>query len=324
MKEKFTLARMFRMKVNWSFLVPCIVLGILVITVGILKPATISLYFLGIKCDIAVSLVFVAAGQTIVLISEGLDLSVGGVMSISTCIMATVSQKSFVAAVLLCLLVGIVVGCINGLLVSKLKMQPMITTLSTWTVLGGCSLWILKTDGGYIPPALTNFLIHRVAGVPVTLFFIVAVLVGWYILKNTSFGYAIYAVGSNERAAFFNGIDITKTKIKIFSLSGLCAAMGGILYAGINATGSPTVGTSNIMMSVAAAVIGGTNLTGGRGGVTGTVVGVFILKLISDILVFAGITSYYTSLCQGLLLIICVAIGSVSTLLKNRRRLEYD
>ncbi|MDD5017492.1 MAG: ABC transporter permease [Eubacteriales bacterium] len=317
-------ARAGKLKINWSFAVPCIVLAMLIIAMGILKPATLSLYFLGIKCDISVSLVFVAAGQTLVLISEGIDLSVGGVMSIATCIMATMSEISLVGAILLCLVIGLAVGCINGLLISKLKMQPLITTLSTWTVLGGCALWILKTDGGYIPPAFTNFLIHRVGGIPVTLLFIIAVLIMWFFLKNTAFGYSVYAIGSNERAAYFNGIHITKTKIKIFCISGVCAALGGIMYAGINATGSPTVGESNIMMSIAAAVIGGTSLTGGRGGVTGTVVGVFILKLISDILVFAGITSYYTSLCQGLLLIICVAIGSVSTLLKNRRRLEYD
>lgn len=313
-----------KLKIQWNYVIPYLVLIVLVAVMGALKPATLSLYYVGIKCDLSLPLIFIAVGQTLVVISMGMDLSVGGIMSISTCILATVSQTSLVGAIALVLLLGIATGCLNGFLIWKFHLQPFIATLGTWTILDGGALWILKSDGGYIPPDFTSFLIARVGGVPVSLFFIVVIILLWLLLKNTPFGYSIYAIGSNERAAYFNGINVGKNKMMIYAISGLCAAMGGIIYAGINGTGSPTVGESNIMMSVAAAVIGGTSLAGGRGGVAGTIIGVFILKIISDILVFAGVTSYYTSLCQGLLLIISVAIGSISTLIKQKRSLEYD
>lgn len=310
-------------KPKWDLIISYILLIVIIAIMGILKPKTISLYFLGVKCDMVLPLIFMAVGQTIVLLSGGIDLSVGGVMSLCTSFLA-VGVTDIITASLLMMLMGIAVGFLNGFLISKFKIQPFVATLGTWTVLGGCALWILKTDGGFIPEEFRAIFISRIAGVPVSLLYIFAVLLIWLFVRKTPFGYAIYSVGSNEKAAFYNGINVNKIKIMAYAISGFFAVLSGLAYCAITGTGSPTVGDSNILISVAAAVIGGTSLEGGRGGVGGTIVGAFILKLISDVLVFAGVTSYWTPLFQGILLIMSVAISSLSVILKQKRRLGYD
>ncbi len=310
-------------KIKWDTLISYIVLILLITIMGILKPKTISLYYLGIKSDMVLPLVFLSMGQTLVLISGGIDLSVGGVMSLSTCIMATGIGNIWTTAILV-IIIGAVVGLLNGVLIAQFKLQPFIATMATWTTIGGFALWLLKTDGGFIPEYFRNIFVLRIAGLPITLIIIAVILILWQLFKNTPFGYSIYAIGSNQKAAYFNGIKVKKTKIIVYMISGLMAALSGITYSAITGTGSPTVGNSNIMMSVAAAVIGGTSLSGGVGGMAGTIVGVFILKIISDVLVFAGVTSYWTPLLQGILLIVSVAIGSISTLIKKKRSLSYD
>ena len=310
-------------RIEWDKLIAYIVLLILIVIMGVLKPRTISLYYLGIKSDMVLPLVFMAIGQTLVLIIAGIDLSVGGIMSLSSCIMATGVGNIWTNTIIV-IVIGVAVGIINGVLIARFKLQPFIATLATWTTVGGCALWVLKTDGGSIPENFRNIFMLRIAGIPISLIIIVLLLVIWQIIKNTPFGYAVYATGSNQQAAYFNGIKVKRTKILVYTISGFLAAFSGIAYCAVTGTGSPTVGDSNIMMSVAAAVIGGTSLSGGRGGMAGTIVGVFILKIISDVLVFAGVTSYWTPLLQGILLIVSVAIGSISILIKQKRSLGYD
>jgi ribose transport system permease protein len=283
---------------------------------GILKPGTISLYYLGIKSDAILPLVLMTAAQTMILISGGMDLSIGGIMSLASCIAATQMGDNLISIVsisIVILFLGALAGSINGMLITKAKVQPFIITLASWTVWGGLALLILKTDGGSI-------FLARISGIPVSLVIVILIALLWLYFKNTVFGYAIFALGSNERAAFLNGINVDLAKIKLYSLSGLLASGAGLVYAAQIGTGSPIVGDGFILMSVAAAVIGGTSLAGGRGGIVGSIIGAAILKIISDILVFAGITSYWTPFFQGCLLILSVAIGSISMLLTSKRR----
>jgi ribose transport system permease protein len=305
-------------KLKWNIILPYIVLfGVLVI-MGILRPETISIYFLGIKSDLLLPLIFIACGQTLVLISGGLDLSVGGVMSVSCCLAAINLGGIFEISILI-LVIGSLAGFLNGLIISRFRVQPFMVTMASWTMLSGAALGILKTDGGTVSERFTNMLTTRILGVPVSLLIIVLIIIIWNLFQNTSFGYSIFAIGYNEKAAYYNGVNVGKTKIITYTISGFCAAMAGLLYAGFAGTGSPTIGNNNILISIAAAVIGGTSLAGGYGSIPGTIVGIFILKLISDILVFAGVTSYWAPLFQGSLLIISVAIGSISVLLKQKR-----
>lgn len=306
-------------RVDMSKAIAYIVFCLLIAVLSILKPRCFSLYYLNIKSDGTLALIFLSIGQTIVLISKGMDLSVGGVMSVCSCIIATQSESSLPLALLYCLGICVATGLINALLIAgPFKLQPFVATLGTWTVLEGVALAILKQDGGVINQALKDFLSIDVGPFHISVIIIVAIILLWSLLKNTSVVYDIYAVGSNENAAYCNGTNIMKTKIITYVSSSICAGLSGIVYAGMMGTGSPTAGSSNIMLSVAASVIGGTALSGGKGGIIGTVIGVFILKMISDLLVFAGVSSYYTTLFQGVLMIGSVALGSVGYILKQK------
>jgi len=314
----------FKTRFSWSSVIPYALLLILVVVITSIQPRCFSLYYLNSKSGIALPLIFLAAGQTFVLISMGMDLSVGGVMSLVTCIMATVSENNLPLAIAICLGAAVLVGFINGLIIYKFKLQPFVATLGTWSTLNGVAVAILRTDGGVINEGFTKFMNGKVGPFSTAFFLIVGILIIWFIVRNTPLVYSICAIGSNEKAAYCNGVNLFKVKISTYIISSVCAALGGLAYCGLMKTGSPTVGEPNILMSAAAAVIGGTSLAGGKGGLVGTIVGVFILKIISDLLVFAGVSSYYTTLFQGLLLILSVALGSIVLMIKRRGGPEDD
>lgn len=300
-------------------LVAYVVFVLLYVVLCVLKPRCFSLYYLNVKADSALALILLAIGQTMVLISKGMDLSVGGVMSVCSCIMATVSANSLTKALLLCLLVSVVTGALNAFLIAgPFKLQPFVATLGTWTILDGIALAILKTDGGTIAEQFSDFVSLSVGPVHISVVFIVVIALLWALLRNTAPVYAIYAVGSNENAAYCNGTSILRTKMLTYIFSSVCACLAGIFYAGKMGTGSPTAGDANIMLSVAASVIGGTALSGGKGGLFGTIIGVLILRMIGDLLVFAGVSSYFTTLFQGVLMIGSVALGSIGYVMKQK------
>ncbi|MCL5072505.1 MAG: ABC transporter permease [Actinobacteria bacterium] len=310
-------------KPNLSGSLPFLVLLVLFIIMVILKPQTFSLYYIGIKFDNALPLLFLAAGQTLILISGGIDLSVGGVMSLTTSMLA-VMQLNPIIVISLTLVMGITVGIINGLIIEKLYIQPFIVTLAMWTILGGIAFLFLDMDGGVIDKTIQSIIRSKILNIPLSFYLAAGLVILWYLIKNSRFGYAMFAIGSNEKAAYCTGINIFAYKIKIYALCGLFSALAGIIYAGQVGSGSPTVGNNNILLSVAAAVIGGTSLSGGKGSITGAIIGVFIFKIIADVLLFAGITSFWVPLFQGLILIISVAISSLYTSIKDKAGEQID
>lgn len=300
-------------------LVAYVVFVLLYVVLCVLKPRCFSLYYINVKADSALALILLAIGQTIVLISKGMDLSVGGVMSVCSCIMATLSVRNLPMALLLCLLISAATGMLNAFLIAgPFKLQPFVATLGTWTILDGVALAILKTDGGEIAAQFSSFVSLSVGPFHISVLFILAIALVWALVRNASSVYAIYAVGSNENAAYCNGTNIMRTKMLTYIFSSVCACLAGVFYAGKMGTGSPTAGDANIMLSVAASVIGGTALSGGKGGVFGTIIGVLILRMIGDLLVFAGVSSYFTTLFQGVLMIASVALGSIGYVMKQK------
>jgi ribose transport system permease protein len=133
---------------------------------------------------------------------------------------------------------------------------------------------------------------------------------------------AIYAVGSNERSAYYNGINVDRVKTLVFSMSGMFAALAGVFRTAQVASGSPTAGNEFILITFCAAVLGGINIAGGRGGILGTVIGSFIIRMLQDVLQFVGLSTYWTSLFQGVLLISAVTVTSVNIIINRRRRME--
>jgi ribose transport system permease protein len=309
-----------RFKKNWIILVPYFVLIILTVIMAVINPRTLSGRFLANKSDAAFSLILVAIGQTFVLLSGGFDLSVGGVICVTNSLLAVnmgTTPASLLLWTFICMLIGTGIGLFNGFVIVKTKMQPFIATLATQSVCFGSALLILKVDGGDISRDFISVVMRRFAGVPLSAILTVILILLWLYVKRTSFGLSLYAVGSNEKAAHLNSINVFRTKVIAYGLSGLFASLAGIYRTAHVASGSPTAGAAFIMTSIAGAVIGGTAISGGIGGVVGTVVGAYILRGITDLLVFLRVSSYWTSLVQGVLLVVAVALTSYAKLRRS-------
>ena len=300
-------------------------IALAVITI-VLQPSTASLEWVNLKSSAAMTFVFAALAETFVLLVGGIDLSIAGIISLTNSFSALYlldNPLSIVMVTVICVLMGLGIGLLNGFIVQKFKIQPFIVTFSTWFICGGIAYLILPRDGGKPPQAFKDALTMDIGGqVNIALIIIIGLALLWLWFKKTKMGINLYAVGGNEKAAGLNGVNVTKVKLFAYGMAGLLAALAGWYRTGVTGAGSPTAGESFFNQAIGAAVIGGTVLAGGKGGMIGTIFGVFVLRMISDLLVFAGISSYWSTLVQGLLLILAVLIASVAELAKERKELR--
>ncbi|MEJ8735466.1 ABC transporter permease [Mediterraneibacter sp. ICN-202921] len=320
MKEKKKFSKF--LSDNWVAMVPYMMLLLIIIIMGILNPRTLNISYLANKCDSSFSLILVAVGQTFVLLTGGFDLSVGGVICITNCLAAVHMQDNLGSILLwagICIFIGIGIGCFNGYIIEHTKLQPFIVTLATQSVCMGIALLILKVDGGNVPFKYVNVLLGRVGVLPVSGILLVCIIFIWLYFKRTKVCMNIYSIGSNKKSANLNGIPVLKTMVIAYAVSGGFAALSGLFRTAAVASGSPTAGGDFVMTSISAAVIGGTALTGGIGGIIGTIVGAFVLRYISDLLVFMQVSSYWSSLVQGVLLILAVALSAYGNVLRKRK-----
>ena len=290
-----------------------------------LQPSVFNMSWVSLKAEAAITLLFAAVGETFVLLIGGIDLSIAGVISICSSVAAVYMQDnpaSIILVSLLCVLIGIAVGCFNGFIIQKFNVQPFIVTFATWYICGGIAYLILPKDGGNIPQAFIKALTYRIGKkFSVALVIIIVCLILWTWFKRTRLGISLYAVGNNAHAAGLNGINVRKVKYFAYAASGCFAALCGLYRVAVTATGSPVAGESFFNQAIGATVIGGTLLTGGIGGQYGTVIGVLVYKAINDLLVFAGASSYWSTLLQGTLLIVAVLFSTISEIRQERKEL---
>jgi ribose transport system permease protein len=253
---------------------------------------------------------FVACGMTIILIAGGIDLSVG-----STIAVIGVAAASFLdmglpvpLTVLACLALGAFVGFINGFIISRTKITPFIVTLSMANVLRGLAYvytgatTIRINDRGYINIG-TGFL----GPVPLPAIYIVVVLIIVYLILNKSrLGRHIYAIGGNEKAARFSGIDVKKVRLFIYIFSGLMAAVASITLSARSYSGNPTAGEGAEMDAIAAVVLGGISMAGGNGHISGTIIGALIIGVINNGLNLMGIHSFWQMILKGIIILVAV------------------
>lgn len=303
-------------------LVPYLMLVVMVLVYASVQTGVLSLRELNLDASAALTLILVATGQTIVITMGGIDLSVGGVVSLSTAIAATKLGSGGGQMWLWMLVIvafGAGAGALNGLLVSRLRLQPFIVTLATWSVWGGVALWVLPTEGGTIPTSLTSAANGTLAGIATPVWLVVVIALFWAWFKRTRLGTGIRSVGSSERSARLGGVDVARTTVAAYALCGLFAALAGIFLTTQTASGSPTVGNDYILQSVAAVVIGGTSLFGGRGGVGGTIAGALILTIIGNLVFALHVSSFWVPIASGLLLVLAVVAGSAMELYARRQ-----
>ncbi len=265
-------------------------------------------------------LVFAALGQSFVVLTRGLDLSVGGTISLATAVTAQMMSDSpgsilFWSAVVLVMGAGI--GLVNGLLVARARLAPILVTLATLSILQGLAIFVLPKPGGLVPKTLTNVLTNRSA--PTGLLFVALALLGWFVFRRSTLGEQVFALGNDESAARAHGVPVTRAKVLAYVLSGVCASTAGLFVAATTTSGDATIGNPFVLTSIAAVVIGGISFFGGRGSAVGAVVGAFVLGLIVNVLFFAGINPLYQSLYEGLFLILAVVLGLAASRVSGGR-----
>jgi ribose transport system permease protein len=261
-------------------------------------------------------LVFVAIGQSLVVLTGGIDLSVGGMVSLGVAITAATGGAPGWLPVIL--LVGVLCGAVNGLIVARARIAPILTTLATLSIYSGLALKVLPVPGGSVDPAVRAALTNP--DQPTALIWLGLAIAGWLVLRRTRFGMRVYAIGSDEVSARAVGVPATRVKVAVYALSGLCSGIAAICYVSTTTSGDPNAGLPYVLTSIAAVVVGGIAFTGGRGSALGAVAGALALALVIDVLFFAGIDPLYQSLFQGLFLVVAVLLGSGAALLARRRR----
>jgi len=269
-------------------------------------------------------LALAAVGQAIVVISGGIDLSIGAMMALTSVVSASLMkgqpEEFGIAIVVIVLLLGLALGAINGGLVVVTRVPDIVVTLALSFVWAGCALLVLKTPGGgsakWIKELVTGSLGNEwIPKAAVVLVLVVAVI--WVPLRRSGLGLSIYAIGSNRLAAFRSGVSVGRTKVIAYALMGLFAALGGLSLTASTGIGTPVPGPYTLM-SVAAVVLGGVNLAGGRGGVFGALVAVVILQLIRTDMTFLNVNTNLAVVVQGVILIGVVMIGSLVQIRRAR------
>jgi len=275
-----------------------------------------------------VLLAIVAMAQTLVVLTSGIDLSVGMVMVLANCLASSIVVGSPVQAalgVLAVLVVGLVCGAINGFIVIYGRLQPIVTTIATGAIFYGVALGLRPVPGGDVETTLADALTgHLPGGIPASLVVLLGlVLVVWLPFRRSVTGRAAYAVGSSEVAAYMSGVPIRRAKFVAYMLSGLLAALAGLFLTFITYTGEASAANGNTytLYSIAAVVLGGVSLFGGSGSAVGAIFGAFMFRTIGDLLFVFNVEPLWQPLFQGIVLSAAVCLGAVR-LLHVRNRLD--
>jgi ribose transport system permease protein len=299
----------------------------------------------------SMTLIFAGMAQTSVVLTGGIDLSVGPMISMSNSLASSIfsetdSPLNMIAVVMIVLLAASLAGLVNGLIVVYGRLQPIIVTLATASIYSGIALYLRPRPGGYVPSDYGRLLTRRVgqllpdslfgdepAGIGAflesffdflpasTVLLIVVVLLIWIPFRRSRLGMWVYAVGSNEGAAYMSGVNVRLAKVSAYVLGGLFAGVAGLFLTAQTQSGDATTGAVFTLQSIAVVVLGGTSLFGGSGGVAGTIAGAVALRLIPTILFFAQVNPLQQPLWEGAVILLAVTAGA-SRIFTVRNRLD--
>jgi ribose transport system permease protein len=260
-------------------------------------------------------LILAGLAQTAVILTGGIDLSVGSMIGVASVTAASLpyvdTPVNLALWILVPPLVGLAMGAMNGLLIAKWPFPPFVVTLASSSVYFGLALSILPEPGGEVSLDATLVASGKIHGVPIPLLLMLAVVAAAHLLlSRTRIGRSIYALGGNETLAIQSGIRPGRVKFFVYSLSGLFSGLAGAYLSAWMFAGDPLVGEPYVMNSIAVAVIGGSSLMGGRGGVLGVIGGAYIFYLINNVLNLLGINAFYQYIAKGAILIAALAVSA--------------
>lgn len=258
-------------------------------------------------------------GQAFVILIGGIDISVGTIMSLGNVIAASFIKEWSYVGIGLAILAGAFVGFANGVGVVKLKINPFLMTFCSMNILIGISIWILPYPGGFVPYNFAKVLMYSIGYIPVgplLLFFIICTI-SFILLKNTSFGFSLYAVGGNPESSSLAGINVPRIKIISYSISGLMSAIAGVYFSARMLSGDAHIGDTFMMDSIMVATVGGISLEGGQGGIIGVVAGACLIAILDNAFNLLGFSTYLKLISKGAILVFCVLLSNYQ---KNSRR----
>jgi ribose transport system permease protein len=285
-----------------------LVLGLLWLVGSMVSPAFRTIENLSNILVKAVTLGMVSIAQTIVLLTANFDLSVGGVVGLSTAIASCTMDYSVFLGIAIVLLVGTGIGFLNGFGVAKLKVNSVVMTLGTMSIAQGIGFYLRPYPGGTVPLSYVDFFGYGIFDFPVVALALVLLFsVGAVILlEKRSFGRHIYIVGGSEESAIRAGINVGRVKIAVFSISGFLAAVGGLFITSIIGSGDSLVGEPYMFQSFTAPLLGGIAITGGEGSVKGTIGAVLVIASLGSLFNMIGVSTWYQNIFLGALLIAVV------------------
>lgn len=302
-----------RYRREWSALLALLIAFILF---SVLEPDFLSVSNIATIITQTVTYGLMGIGMTCVIITGGIDLSVGSVLALTACIGAQLAKLGVPIPVwiLLCLAMGFVFGMLNGFLIGKLGLQPFVATMGTMQIFRGAAYVI---TGGFpvlnVPQSYRTALNFKISGqitFSVVIFFLFAILLT-IILKKTKLGSHVYAIGGNEAAARLSGVRVERTKILIYGIGMLGTTLAGLVMIARLGTGDPSTGNGYEMNAIAAAAIGGTSMAGGRGNIFGTVIGAILFSALKSGLIILGMDTFYQYIATGIVIILAAYIEIV-------------
>jgi ribose transport system permease protein len=251
-------------------------------------------------------------GQTLVILSGGIDLSVGSLVKLTLMVSAILmsgNSENTALAVIVTLALGAVVGAAHALLITRLNVAPFIVTLGSYSILRSIALRVSTSPVGKASPEVLHLYDEKIGPVPVLVIgFALLVVLAIILLRRTPFGRYIYAIGGNEQVARLSGIPVNRIKYGAYILCSMLAALTGLMLLSRYGVGDPVVGDGMELDTITAVVLGGTSLLGGRGGIVGTVGGVLLLGLVTNLLVVLNVNQWLRDLIQGLIIVAAVAL----------------
>lgn len=306
-------------------LIPAMFLVALLVTYGIRTPGALSpgqLKYTLLNASLA--LVFAAAGLALVVLVGGLDLSLGGVISAVNAFL-TVQYGGSIGTQLMWLLLAVVLsaafGAVNGWIVHRFELEPVVVTLATGFVLTGAALLLLPKPAGLQTVSgvsIIAIVTSDVVGIPVSLLLLIGVALGWVVLRRSELGTSIIAVGSDSDAAAYTGVNVGRTRVLAFSLAGALYGLAGIAVTSQTSGGDSQLGAGYLLAAFAAVVVGGVRLGGGFGSVVGVILGAMALTVSVNVLLVLGFGTYWTNIVRGLLLVLAIGAQTASTVYLRR------
>jgi ribose transport system permease protein len=288
----------------------------LLIINDVMSPGPMSYFEVSFLSSGGATLAIAAAGQTLVILSGGFDLSAGAVISLVNVVLSTYMQdtpSSILVWSIAGICIGFLTGAFNGFFIAFLRLQPIVVTLSTMFIVQGLTLLVMDKPGGLIPAGLSSALVgDAIPGIlPMPIIILSILLLLWLWLKHTRFGMAIYAIGSDMEAARAQGVKVDWVQFFVYVLAGGCYGFAGVFISAQTGAGDPLVGNPMLLQMFAAVVVGGTALGGGRGGPAGSIIGAYVLMIVVNILLVFNVSAYYSTIAEGVILLLAVLAGEI-------------